>query len=192
MSATGTPTLIPTPIPSSRRLSSRGLQCGLKVGYNPESSSLRSTGRNHPSASAHPEVTSAAIQVEVSAGRLSLRVSSRQVHTSPLGLVPKSASQPGEFHLILDLSSPQGRSVNDGIDPELCSIQYAGIDQALLFIRHFGINCPHGEAGPEERVSQSPCSSQLITHSGASLGRVNFRWNRPPFWTTFRAKNISG
>ena len=35
------------------------------------------------------------------------------VQESPFGVIPKS--EPGKWRLILDLSSPQGNSVNDGI-----------------------------------------------------------------------------
>ena len=38
----------------------------------------------------------------------------------------------------MDLSSPHDYSVNDGINPELCSLKYAAIDQAMLFIQIFG------------------------------------------------------
>ena len=33
--------------------------------------------------------------------------------------------------LILDLSRPKGSSVNDGIDPEVCSPKYVSVDQAV-------------------------------------------------------------
>lgn len=31
----------------------------------------------------------------------------------------------------MDLSSPEGRSVNDGIEPELCSLQYLRVDEVV-------------------------------------------------------------
>jgi len=34
----------------------------------------------------------------------------------------------------LDLSRPKGRSVNDGIEPEVCSLSYASVDQAVRII----------------------------------------------------------
>ena len=52
------------------------------------------------------------------------------VHTSPIGIIPKS-NQPGKFRLIVDLSSPTGFSVNDRINPDLCSLEYASLDQAV-------------------------------------------------------------
>ena len=42
--------------------------------------------------------------------------------------------------MIVDLSFPRGRSVNDGIDPSLCFLTYASIDNALQFITRLGTN----------------------------------------------------
>ncbi len=52
------------------------------------------------------------------------------MHTSPFGVIPKK-SKPGKWRLIIDLSSPEGHSVNDGIDRELCSMAYVKIDQVV-------------------------------------------------------------
>ena len=56
-----------------------------------------------------------------------------RVHCSPIGLVPKGRNT-GRWQMIVDLSYSEARSVNDGIDPELCSLQYASIDEAIKFI----------------------------------------------------------
>ena len=40
--------------------------------------------------------------------------------------------------MIVDLSSPHQRSVNDGISENYCSLQYASLDDALQLIRRFG------------------------------------------------------
>ena len=45
------------------------------------------------------------------------------LHFSPFGVIPKG-HQTGKWRLIVDLSSPHGRSVNDGIDSELCTLSY--------------------------------------------------------------------
>ena len=58
------------------------------------------------------------------------------VHVSPMGLVPKPHSD--KWRLIVDLSSPRGRSVNDGISSALCSLQYASVDNAVDIIRCLG------------------------------------------------------
>ena len=38
----------------------------------------------------------------------------------------------------MDLSSPEGHSINDGIDRSVCSIKYASIDDAVDIIRRLG------------------------------------------------------
>ena len=40
--------------------------------------------------------------------------------------------------MICDLSSPYGGSVNDGISPELCSLRYAKVEDAVNVIRQLG------------------------------------------------------
>ena len=49
---------------------------------------------------------------------------------SPFGVIPKF-SQPGKWRLIVDLSSPHGRSVNDGIEANLCSLNYLHLDKVM-------------------------------------------------------------
>jgi hypothetical protein len=55
---------------------------------------------------------------------------------SPIGLVPKK--EPGEYRLIHHLSYPPGDSVNDNIDPSLCSVQYTKFDNAVKMIQNLG------------------------------------------------------
>ena len=57
------------------------------------------------------------------------------VHCSPIGLVPKRST--GKWRLIVDLSSPHGRSVNDGIDPALCSLEYVTVDLVADVVASF-------------------------------------------------------
>ena len=49
---------------------------------------------------------------------------------SRFGVIPK-ANQPNRWRLILELSSPHGQSVNDGIKKEICSLRYPSIDDAV-------------------------------------------------------------
>ena len=51
---------------------------------------------------------------------------------NPLGFVPKRT--PGEYRLIVDLSQPKGHSVNSYIPPELSSVSYPGIQDAIDII----------------------------------------------------------
>ena len=80
------------------------------------------------------------ISEEIAAGKLRQITSPAEitaVHTSSIGIIPKP-HQPGKFRLIVDLSSPQGHSVNDGIHPGLCSLQYASVDQAAAMVNQLG------------------------------------------------------
>lgn len=54
---------------------------------------------------------------------------------SPIGLVPK---KDGSFCLIHHLSYPKGSSVNDSIDPKLCSVNYTSFDTALSMLAQLG------------------------------------------------------
>ncbi|KAJ1166543.1 hypothetical protein NDU88_006943 [Pleurodeles waltl] len=51
-------------------------------------------------------------------------------------VVPKK--DPGPFGLIHNLTAPRGASVNEAIDPVLCSVRYATVDQALERLRVLG------------------------------------------------------
>ena len=47
-------------------------------------------------------------------------------------------SEVGKWRLILDLSSPEGFSVNDGIKRELCSLSYMSVDDVARRVRDLG------------------------------------------------------
>ena len=49
------------------------------------------------------------------------------MHCSPIGIIPKK-NKPGKWRLIVDLSSPEGASVNDGVAKEQGSLSYISVD----------------------------------------------------------------
>ena len=107
-----------------------GLSQGFRIGFD-RRNALRESNRNHPSASQSPLAVTSRITSEVQRGCLGgpLPVELLPlVHVSPIGLVPKPHSS--NFRMIVDLSAPRGYSVNDGIREEICSLQYASVDQA--------------------------------------------------------------
>ena len=55
------------------------------------------------------------------------------VQTSPIGLIQKK-HKPGQFRMIVDLSSPKSRSVNDGVDSVASSVAYTSIDHLATLI----------------------------------------------------------
>ena len=98
------------------------------------------TSRNHPSATTNEDIITRHIATEVLAGRMVGPLDesvSAQVHTSPMGLVPKP-HQAGKWRLIVDLSSPRLQSVNASISKEFASITYARVDEAVSTILYLG------------------------------------------------------
>ena len=53
-----------------------------------------------------------------------------EVHLNRFGVIPKS-SQPGKWRLIVDQSHSEGRSGNDFIQPELCTLQYVCVKDVV-------------------------------------------------------------
>ena len=53
------------------------------------------------------------------------------------GVIPKGHNT-GKWRIITDLSYPPQQSVNDGIDPELCSLSYTTVDDIARRIAQFG------------------------------------------------------
>ena len=56
---------------------------------------------------------------------------------SPFGVIPKR-HQPNKWCLIVNLSTPEGHSVNDAINASHCSIRYASVDDAAEIICRLG------------------------------------------------------
>lgn len=118
-----------------------GLEHGFRIGYNYDSNVCASAKRNMQSAVEHPEPIEKYIDGEVRAGRilgpLPPGLEAVGIHVSRFGVIPKP-HQPGKWRLITDLSSPPGSSVNDGVDPGLCSLSYASTDDAVCIVRRLG------------------------------------------------------
>ena len=117
----------------------RGIEHGFDIGFSPQFP-LKSARKNKASAYEHPEVVDAYLHNEVSLGRVLGPFDSPplpDLHISGLGVIPK-AGQPGKWRLILDLSSPHGSSVNDGIDPDLFSLQYIKFDDVVAMVTKLG------------------------------------------------------
>ena len=73
---------------------------------------------------------------EVELGRmwqLPAGVFPRGIHVSPIGLIPKK-NRPGKWRLIVDLSSPTGKSMNDGIRTDWSSLSYISVDHLAALI----------------------------------------------------------
>ena len=117
----------------------QGIEQGFRIGFE-RHHTLRPARRNMPSAIAHPDVIDRYVTDVVAggciigpfpAGRLPGAQSSR------LGVVPKGHT-PGKWRLITDLSFPEDNSVNDGIDPCICSLRYITVDEVARVAQALG------------------------------------------------------
>ena len=118
----------------------RGIEDGFRVGWEPSRAPLRSRSSNMRSASDHPEVVDKYLDSEVAAHRMAGPLDTppfNRLHISPFGVIPKQ-HQPGKWRLILDLSSPHGHSVNDGIPKDPYSLRYITVDDAIRSLVSLG------------------------------------------------------
>ena len=85
------------------------------------------------SASLQPSVIDDYLHGELAKGRIACPFSSPlllHLHISRFGVIPKK-HQPGKWRLILDLSSPDGHSVNNGIRKDSFTVQYMKVDDII-------------------------------------------------------------
>ncbi|MBF2755157.1 MAG: hypothetical protein ISN29_07865 [Gammaproteobacteria bacterium AqS3] len=104
----------------------RGIQSGFRIGV-PPSARLSSCKSNSKSALALASKVDDYIEEEVKAGKLVIS-DEANVQLSSIGFIPKR-NRPGKFRMIVDLSSPSGRSVNDAINPAFSSFKYVTVRQ---------------------------------------------------------------
>lgn len=90
--------------------------------------------KNLKSATEHHDHLMDKINKEIKLGRImgpfdQLPISN--LHISPVGIVLKSD---GGWRMITHLSYPSDRGINDFIDPDLCTVQYASFDGVVDMI----------------------------------------------------------
>ena len=107
-----------------------GLRHGFRIGFG-GGFPLASSPCNMPSAAEQVAAVDEYVEGEFAARRFVGPydpASCPNVHINRIGAVPKGHT-PGKWRIITDLSFPAKRSVNDGIDPALCSLSYVSVDQ---------------------------------------------------------------
>ena len=121
-----------------------GFKHGFSIGFSSEAPELCSSHFNMLSASEHSQVVSEYIAKELSSQHLMLvnpsamgNPTQGRIHISPLGVISKKGC-PNCWRLIMDLSTPAGHSVNDGISRELCSLHYASLDDTAARVIGLG------------------------------------------------------
>ena len=127
------------PDPELVRYLVNGLTYGFDIGIN-KSPSL-SRPRNHKSARDNPEGVTKAICKELKSGHIAGPFHLPpwpDLHCSPLGAREKDD---GTIRLIMDLSYPEGDSVNSYISKDDFSVEYTGFDTATDLVRRVGRGC---------------------------------------------------
>lgn len=128
------------PIPEVAHFFLRGITSGFHIGFDYCATQLKSASKNLQSAVEHPKVVQEYLQTEVTERRVAGPFPKGLIpaaHISRFGVIPK-AHKPDSWRLIVDLSYPRGRSVNDGVPKELCSMQYITVDDAVHKILSLG------------------------------------------------------
>ena len=94
--------------------------------------------KNLPSARDNPDQVTAAITKELERGHTAgsfIHPPFENFRCSPLGAVPK---KDGTHHLIIDLSSPNGLSINDFISKEDYSATFSKFDDVVSIVKSLG------------------------------------------------------
>ena len=120
----------------------RGIAEGFRIGYNATHAHLKQKTMNMLSAAEHPTEVSKYLADETSARRVvcvgpSAYTASMGIHCNPFGVIPKK-NRVNKWRLIVNLSAPNGYSVNDGIDKELGSVSYISVDDIANCILQLG------------------------------------------------------
>ena len=107
-----------------------GLQFGFHLGCR-RPANLQSSKTNMQSARQNHLIIDDYLRCETEAGNILGPYpphSFPNLHINRFGVIPKK-HHPGRWRLITDLSFPEGSSVNDAIDPALCTLEYIKVDR---------------------------------------------------------------
>ncbi len=119
----------------------KGIGQGFRICFHPRSA-CQQAKRNLRSTYQHPEVVDAYLAQELRLHRVvrlhpSVACTLPNLQISPIGVIPKQ-NRPNKWRLIIDLSSPDGTSVNDGLNRAQCTLQYASIDDVVCIVQSLG------------------------------------------------------
>ncbi len=150
-----------------------GFTWGFRLGYQGERQFRESP--NLKSINADPEAARTKVMKEVGLKRIVGPFSQIPISNliiSPIGLVPKA--EPGKFRLIQHLSFPDGKSINDGIDPDVCIVKYASFDLAIQLVVKNGKGALLAKADIESAFRLLPIHPEDFQLLGIKLGDSYF------------------
>ncbi len=109
----------------------RGLKGGFRLGHDQSKVVLEEKGGFMYEASQHSDIIREYLEKEVQSRRVwRVEQDTAGIQCSPFGVIPKKGKS-GRWRLIVNLSAPEGHSVNDGIDRELSSVAYTSVDDVI-------------------------------------------------------------
>ena len=117
----------------------KGISQGFHIGCN-RAARLQSAKGNMSSAKEHADIIRDYLDKESKEARVCGPLPGSAIpglHISPLGIIPKP-HKPKKWRLIVDMSSPEGTSVNDGIAKELATLSYISIQDVAREIVELG------------------------------------------------------
>ena len=156
----------------------RGIEKGFRLGFGASLSKLVARRGNMISASEQPGVIRQYLKEEIAGGRVIKVLSLKEaeelgIHCSPFGVIPKK-NRPNKWRLIVDLSSPEGQSVNDGISKELASLSYVSVDEVVAQI------CKVGKGAMMAKMDIKRAYRNVPVHPD-DRGLLGMRWEDAVF-----------
>lgn len=115
-----------------------GIRHGFRIGLQ-STAQCRSTTKNAPSALTQGQVVDQFIAKQIAQGYMLgpfTQEESPGVTTSKLAVIPKKT--PGQWRVIVDLSSPAQHSVNDNLRRDLTHVAYSSVEDAVLLVHFLG------------------------------------------------------
>ena len=170
----------------------QGIREGFRIGFD-RNYSCTPFRRNLRSAQDNPSVVEEYLSKELELGRIlgpfNQHMFSNKIRISPFGVIPKS--QPGKWRLIVDLSSPEDKSVNDGIDKPMCSLKYITVDDIVEnVIKCGGRGALLWKAGYTVSLPHCTCAPRRSTLAGDAMGgSIIYRCNTVVWFAVSPKKN---
>ena len=113
-----------------------GIEHGVHLGYH--GPRCHRIAKNLASAFQHPQIIDKEIQKEVDLGRILGPYTSPPMPSLQCSGVGVVAKKSGGWRMIMHLSAPPDRSINDGIDKQEFTLRYSTIDDAVKLIQKHG------------------------------------------------------
>ncbi len=136
----------------------RGIRQGFRLGRDQSKVTAKGRSGIMYNTAKLAEAVNEYLQEELEAKRVWRVVEEAQrngVVLSPFGLIPKKG-KPGKWRLIVNLSAPEGNSVNDGIDRRLASVRYTSVDDVVERVLKLGAGAELAKADVSKAYRNVP------------------------------------